>query len=84
MKSAIFIADNETQFVLIPETSIDKNILDQLEKDTGFITYRGSFFECQGGWSRLKVPWITDQWGYKKDLNDYALIFRKTTSQVEP
>ena len=51
MKTAIYIADGTTQFILTPEDNLDKKVLDELQS-TQLKTYRGSFYPCQGGWVR--------------------------------
>ena len=51
MKTAIYIEDGRTQFVLTPETKIDREVLDELQKTT-LKTYRGEFYRCMGGWTR--------------------------------
>src|SRR5882672_9381557 len=68
MKTAIYIEDGRTQFVLTPETEIDKKVLSELQS-TNLQTYRGQFYACQGGWTR----WQTSYAG--EDRQDYSLIF---------
>lgn len=51
MKTAIYIEDGRTQFVLTPETKIDREVLDEIES-TNLKTYRGEFYGCSGGWTR--------------------------------
>lgn len=51
MKTAIYIEDGLTQFVLTAESDIDKKILSALQ-NSDLKTYRGSFYECQGGYMR--------------------------------
>lgn len=54
MKSAIYIRDGRTQVVLTPESDIEKMALSSVEKGSGsqLQTYRGSFYDCRGGWVR--------------------------------
>ncbi len=51
MKTAIYIEDGLTQFVLTPETEIDKKVLGEMES-TELKTFRGNFYACIGGWTR--------------------------------
>lgn len=69
MKSAIYIQDGLLQFVLTPETEVDKKVLDKIEKAKGLTTCRGSFYECQGGWMRYR------QYGINQEERDESLIF---------
>ena len=53
MKTAIYIVDGMTQFVLTPETEFEQNIVNQLADDDATVAVRqGSFYYCQGGWYR--------------------------------
>jgi len=61
MKTAIYIQDGVQQVVLSPENDFEKKALDifhQGEKD--FEIYRGSFYECQGGWIRFQPNQIVN------------------------
>jgi len=73
MKTAIYIEDGRTQFVLTPETQIDQFVLAEMES-TELKTYRGSFYACQGGWTRQKTDWI-DHSGVFRTSDDRSLIF---------
>lgn len=72
MKTAIYIEQGLTQFVLTPETDIDRKVIEQLESGQGLETYRGSFYDCRGGWKR-------QQYGYYEyggsAREDSSLIF---------
>jgi hypothetical protein len=70
MKTAIYIEDGLTQFVLTPETEIDKKVLDEMES-TELKTYRGEFYACRGGWTRWKQEY--DSFGHEK--SERSLIF---------
>lgn len=53
MKVAIYISEGTTQLVLTPESDWEKNIVDQISQGPQQAhIYRGSFYECQGGWVR--------------------------------
>jgi len=73
MKTAPYIEDGLLQIVLTPETDQEKSILALFEKKEMVSTYRGSFYECQGGWVRQKevpIDWPT----YRHDRSDNSLI----------
>jgi len=54
MKTAIYIADGVLQVVLTPEAEQEKAILNLVKKKNIVTLYRGSFYECQGGWVRQR------------------------------
>jgi hypothetical protein len=72
MKTAIYIEDGRTQFVLTPETKIDKEVLAELQS-TNLKTYRGSFYGCQGGWTRHEAPLYYGSG--LREQEDQSLIF---------
>ena len=83
MKTAIYIEDGRTQFVLTPETEIDKKVLAELQS-TDLKTYRGSFYGCQGGWTRWNE---SSAWSYDcAAQGDQSLIFviDKAAPGVQP
>lgn len=49
MKTAFYIEDGLTQIVLTPETEFESEIVAKIKNGIVKI-YRGSFYECQGGW----------------------------------
>lgn len=52
MKVAIYIADGRSQIVLTPETEFEKRALSGFRSREVAAIQRGSFYECQGGWTR--------------------------------
>ena len=58
MKIAFYIEDGLEQVVLTPESDIEKAILGKLREGEGreMTICRGSFYECNGGWMRQKLP----------------------------
>jgi hypothetical protein len=53
MKTAIYIENGLTQLVLTPETDFEKGIIGKIEKGAQKVNiYTGSFYNCQGGWTR--------------------------------
>lgn len=66
MKIALFIEDGREQLVLTPESGHERALLGKLT-DPGaservLSIYRGSFYACQGGWTR------------QRDTDDSAII----------
>lgn len=65
MKMTIVFKDNRRQIVITPENDNEKEIVDLFETKTYDVAYlkkdqrpvpamvhRGSFYDCQGGWTR--------------------------------
>ena len=53
MKIALYIEDGLEQIVLTPESDTEKGILEKLDDDSRELSIKhGSFYECQGGWTR--------------------------------
>lgn len=53
MKTAIYIEQGVTQLVLTPENDWEKSALANFAKESdSFQIYRGSFYKCNGGWTR--------------------------------
>lgn len=53
MKTAIYIEDGKSQLVITPETNFEKDAVKNFQENRLNVTiYRGSFYDCQGGWTR--------------------------------
>ena len=52
MKTAIYIENGVVQLVLTAESDFERMALGKLEDINACETYRGSFYECSGGWVR--------------------------------
>jgi hypothetical protein len=53
MKIALYIEDGLEQIVLTPESDTEKGILGKLrDKDREMSIHQGTFYACQGGWTR--------------------------------
>lgn len=53
MKTTILSQDGNIQLVLTPETDFEKEVVNKYGKDFSKVnTYKGSFRDCQGGWTR--------------------------------
>lgn len=84
MKTALLIENGLTQVVLTPESDFEKDVLRRFlgarsiepwlhdERPVKVHIYRGSFFECRGGWTR-----------YQPD-GDESLILRVLPEAQEP
>lgn len=52
MKTALYIVEGRTQIVLTPQNPHETAIVKMIQEGKEFATYAGSFYECQGGWTR--------------------------------
>lgn len=53
MKIAFYSEDGLDQIVLTPETATERAMLDKVhDGDPDLSVKRGSFYHCQGGWTR--------------------------------
>ena len=53
MKTTVLIQDDNMQLELSPETEFEHDVLDKYrEKFMSVEPFRGSFTDCQGGWTR--------------------------------
>lgn len=68
MKCTILIKDGRTELVLEHESKHEEKVLDMLEWLPN--TYRGQYYDCQGGWTRQ---------GLGKD--DLIIVFDKPLKQ---
>jgi hypothetical protein len=76
MKTAIYIADGVTQLVLTPETDYERSVLDTLGNgEQRAKMFKGSFYECSGGWVRQTSSFSSDYSGYNRE-RDSSLIVR--------
>lgn len=72
MKTAVYIEEGIVQLVLTPETEFEKTLLARAVPEEVHIL-RGSFYGCQGGWTRMsqvsRSPW-------DNPADDHSLIVR--------
>lgn len=55
MKVAFYVEDGREQIVLTPETETERGIIGKMRDDTRVTKiYQGSFYACQGGWTRMR------------------------------
>jgi len=74
VKTAIYIEDGLTQFVLTAETKIDEKVIEQLRSGSDIETYKGAFYNCRGGWVRQQESEFSS-YGYSSGTRDESLIF---------
>lgn len=55
MKTAIYLEDDRLQVVLTPENKFEKSILEAIGDHESVKILRGSFYACQGGWTRHRT-----------------------------
>ncbi|KKN23683.1 hypothetical protein LCGC14_0902420 [marine sediment metagenome] len=77
MKTAIYIEDGRTQLVLTPESEIDKKVLKSIEELKDIKVFRGSFYSCQGGWSRWREKYADVYGGVKEDDDSLIIVADK-------
>lgn len=70
MRTNIYIEDGVTQIILTPETEFEKNIIKDFDiTNSKTSLFKGSFYDCQGGWVRrddCKPDSIMIKCDYKK------------------
>lgn len=58
MKIALYIEDGLEQIVLTPQSDTEKAILRKLHDGSRtFEMKKGSFYACNGGWTRYRQSW---------------------------
>ena len=81
MRIALYIEDGLEQIVLTPETKTERNILGKLHDGSRTLAiHRGSFYACQGGWTRHRLSYpalhgVTDQ---PRDDESTIIVLRET------
>lgn len=87
MKTSIYIENGAVQLVITPETDFEKSAIDLLipnraggdRLDVVAQVFRGSFYDCRGGWVRQSayLPHATRPW----EGGDKSLIIRTPTDK---
>ncbi len=78
MKTAIYIEDGVVQLVITPESDFEKSTLGMLVNDDGKVEakmYRGSFYDCRGGWVR-QSEYNQHLYNLSHDMGDRSLILK--------
>ena len=52
MRTALFLEDGVCQIVLTPENKEEQRLLGLFQDNKVVKVYRGSFYNCEGGWIR--------------------------------
>ena len=78
MKTAIYIEDGTVQLVLTPETEFEQDALRSFEPEKlETQMFRGSFYDCRGGWVRQTAYRGEDMSGICSNrVGDISLILR--------
>lgn len=66
MRTALFLEDGVCQIVLTPESAEERRLLGLFQDNKVLKVYRGSFYDCEGGWVRQ---------GAAIDRDEDSLIF---------
>jgi len=75
MKTAIYIEDGVVQLVITPITDFEKNAMSMFNgQELNARIFRGSFYDCRGGWVRQRGYFEPQYYG--TDNNDNSLILR--------
>jgi hypothetical protein len=81
VKTAVYFEDETAQVVLTPESDFEKQLLQRLDrKDLRAMIYRGSFYECRGGWTRNNYR----EGLISTDGSDASLMIRIERERAEP
>ncbi len=83
MKLAFYSDSGTTQVVITPETDWEKSVLAKIPEDGNFNMYRGSFYECRGGWIRQQSGYSGSFTGDYEAKDDASLIFKFVPSNIE-
>ncbi len=80
MKTAIYIEDGIVQLVITPESEFEKNAISMFnDKPIDAHLFKGSFYDCRGGWIRQNTYIQSDGlsgYGNSQDSKDNSLMIR--------
>lgn len=74
MKTALFFNDKDAQLVLTADTKWEKTMLEMLHENYPEISFVGEFYDCNGGWVRMKKTY--PNMGYQVDSAVDSLMIR--------
>ena len=84
MKTSIYIEDGVHQVVLTPETEFEKAALfGFVDESLKAEAFRGSFYDCRGGWVRQTSQRYQTHGGYGESEPE-SLILRVEAQSREP
>lgn len=82
MKIALYIEDGLEQIVLTPESDTEKGILGKMHDGSRDLDIKkGSFFSCQGGWTRHGIHFSSDVYGRAEANDESTMIILKQKSK---
>ena len=87
MKIAFYMEDGLKQLVFTPENESEANMLSNLhDGQLSLSVKKGSFFQCQGGWTRYGVHYDHDGMFGRSHGNDEStmLVLRPVPKAAEP
>ena len=62
MKTALFFDEQTAQLVLTADTEWEKTMLKMLHTNYPDISFVGEFYDCNGGWVRMKKTYPQNYW----------------------
>ncbi len=88
MKTAIYIEDGIVQLVITPESEFEKNAISMFnDKPIGAHLFKGSFYDCRGGWIRQNTYIKNDGlhgYGNPHNPKDNSLMIRVNETPEKP
>ena len=84
MKIALYIEDGLEQIVLTPESDTEKGILGKMHDGSRQLDIKkGSFFTCQGGWTRHGIHKVHNLYGRSEEHDESTMIILRAAHQGE-
>lgn len=84
MKTAIYIEDGVVQLVLTPESAFEKNAVASFaEKPMSVQVFSGAFYDCRGGWVRMKEHYPELNTYTREQKEDQSIILRIAEPKTE-
>ena len=72
MKTALFFHEQDAQLVLTADTEWEKRMLEMLHKNYPDISLIGEFYDCNGGWVRMKKTY-PNSWGSESAIDSLMI-----------
>jgi hypothetical protein len=60
MKIRLLISDDREQIILHPESTHEESVLKMLQQERTLTIYKGEFFDCRAGYTRVLSEGYTD------------------------
>lgn len=75
MKIALYIEDGREQIVLTPETKTERALLGRFHDGSRVTSIKqGSFYACQGGWTRMRTDYPGIGPDYREDQSTIIVL----------